>query len=169
MKRSLILVPLFVFLMTSVAEASGRGRYSHSRHYAPRHHRSTAFPFHFGGYGVRPSYFSHGYYGAHRYYRGYYGYRGEGYATYYRPVYYPRYYAPTPVYVPPPVVVEQPVYIAPPQQLIIPQGFRETGRRYHRKGHDAGTVDWLKGMMADGRSVKIEYNLDGTIRKIKGP
>ncbi|MEA1929531.1 MAG: hypothetical protein U9M92_01420 [Patescibacteria group bacterium] len=41
--------------------------------------------------------------------------------------------------------------------------FRETSRRYHKKGGDAGLLDWIKGRTPDGFKVKIEFEDNGEI------
>ena len=120
-------------------------------------------------------------------YRSYYNYRP---VTYRRPVYRQNYrsrsfgfsfslptstdrpspvvYASRPVYVESaPVVLQQPVVVvSSPVVEIQPSGFVELERRYHKKGSDAGTLDWIKGRL-NGRKVKLYFNMDGTIRKQK--
>ena len=116
--------------------------------------------------GRRPSYT--------RGYRSYYNYRP---VTYRRPVYRQNYRSrsfgfsfslPTSVYVESaPVVLQQPVVVvSSPVVEIQPSGFVELERRYHKKGSDAGTLDWIKGRL-NGRKVKLYFNMDGTIRKQK--
>lgn len=92
---------------------------------------------------------------------------------------YRSWFAPAPVYVAPaPIMVQAPpvVYTTPVPvvaarpimvQLQFPPGFQETGRRYHGSGSNAGTIDWVKGVMPDGRRVEIEFNHDGTVREIE--
>ena len=87
-----------------------------------------------------------------------------------RPTYYPRpvmYQSSPVVYQPAPVITETRVAVAPPieQKLCLPEGFAETGRRYHSHGSDAGTIDWVKGVL-NGERVKITFNQDGTVNEI---
>lgn len=66
-----------------------------------------------------------------------------------------------------PVVVREPVVVEP--QPFVPgavPAFVETRRRYHSHGDDAGTLDWVEGLL-NGRPVRIYYDEYGAIEKQK--
>lgn len=67
---------------------------------------------------------------------------------------------------PPPPPVSQPAATQPTViQLQFPPGFVETGRRYHKHGSDAGTIDWVKGTIGKEKW-EITFNADGTRRSM---
>jgi hypothetical protein len=80
--------------------------------------------------------------------------------------------APPPVVYAPPVVeprvVEAPVpAIEPPSGEPRPgDRFRETRRRYHKHGDNAGLIDWVEGLL-DNRLVRIYYDDYGRVEKQK--